>query len=86
MSPKLVTIEGAARLCRAGMFADQELIGVTEFGHAVYNSHKTIVVRVQGPRPAGTEVAPIALGCYSDFSEEASAMRRHAGRQRGRKS
>jgi hypothetical protein len=47
---KVVTIEGAARLARAGVSADDELIGVTEHGHAVYNFHKTIVVRLRGPR------------------------------------
>ena len=55
MTDKIVSIEGMARLCRAGLFADDQLVGITKHGAAVYAHQNVVVVRPAGPRPAGVE-------------------------------
>ena len=49
--PKIVTVDGAARLARGGLFVRGQLIGVTEHGAAVYAYDRTIIVRPAGIRP-----------------------------------
>jgi hypothetical protein len=81
-----MTVDQLSWLVRSGLFGTPgELVGIGEHGAAVIcGPGRVPIVRLQGPRPAGTEVAPIALGCYGSAAEEAQAMR-HQGRQRSKK-
>lgn len=61
MTKKTMTVHGAAVLARAGLFPIRdELVGLTEHGHAIYAYDRTIIVRPQGPRPEGLK--PYRLG------------------------
>jgi hypothetical protein len=53
--PKILSIEGAAKLVRAGLFTVGELIGVTEHGgHALCcGPGRSLVARPAGIRPEG---------------------------------
>ena len=51
--PKRVSVEGAAKLARAGLFTRDELVGVDEHGAAIYAYDTTIIVRPRGVRPDG---------------------------------
>jgi hypothetical protein len=56
VEPRVVTVEGAAKLMRAGMFAGDELIGLTEEGHALYSTpFGRVSLRPGGIRPEGVD-------------------------------
>ena len=57
----VLTIEGAARLVRSGVFVPGDLVGATEYGHALYAGPQgTLIARPSGPRPAGVHAVPAA--------------------------
>ncbi len=58
---KVVTISGASKLAKAGVFAPGEYIGITKHGHAIYHhGGGIIVVRPAGPRDDWQQPLPAA--------------------------